>query len=204
MNVVFDFGGVLLRWAPQEFMPRLLPGRATDAAAVQALIDDFFEGFQGDWGRFDSGLLDAAQLASLIAKRTGIALADVQRVIPAVAAELQPLPEVVQILDSLRERGHRLWFLSNMPASYADAIDGANPIGSWFEGGLYSSRVRLRKPAAEIFKLLAERFDLDPAKSLFVDDSAHNIEAAQALGWQTLHFRDPAQCRAELVRRGVL
>ena len=204
MKLVFDFGGVLLRWQPMEFMPRLLPAHAGDAAATRALVDAFFEGFEGDWGRFDGGAIDSSELAPLIARRTGVGLADVLRTIAGVPQELQPVPEVVATLEALKARGHRLWFLSNMPAPYAEAIDAAHPIGDWFEGGIYSSRVGLRKPAAAAFELLAGRFDLDPAATLFVDDSANNIDAARALGWRTLHFADPAQCRAELVRLGLL
>lgn len=204
MKCVFDFGGVLLRWQPAEFMPRLLPAHATDRAATLALIDDFFEGFEGDWARFDSGLLGVHELAPRIARRTGIARADVERVINTVPRELQPVPEVVDIVQALKARGHRLWFLSNMPAPYAAEIEAAHPIGTWFEGGIYSSAVQLRKPAAAIFHRFTGRFDLDPSASLFIDDAAKNIEAAAALGWQTLHFRDPGQCRAELLRRGLL
>lgn len=204
MNLVFDFGGVLLRWQPTAFMPRLLPAHATDPASTPQLIADFFEGFEGDWGLFDAGQLDAAELAPRIARRTGIAHVDVQRTIAAVADELQPVPETVAIVEALRARGHRLWFLSNMPAPYARAIDAAHPIGAWFEGGIYSARVGLRKPDPALFRLLAGRYDLEPAATLFIDDAAKNIEAAGALGWQTLHFRDPVQCGAELTRRGLL
>lgn len=204
MKLVFDFGGVLLRWQPAEFMRRLLPAQAGDAAAAEALTERFFEGFEGDWGRFDGGTIEPAELALLIARRTGLARADVERVIAAVPDELQPVPEVVAMVEQLKARGHRLWFLSNMPVPYAAAIEAAHPIGDWFEGGLYSSRVGLRKPAAAVFDLLAGRFDLDPATTLFIDDAARNIEAARRLGWRTLHFADPASCRAELVRLGLL
>ncbi len=204
MNLVFDFGGVLLRWQPADFMPRLLPAYATSPATTLQLITEFFQGFDGDWGLFDGGRIDVAQLALRIAQRTRMPLAEVERTIAAIAGELQPVPGTVAIIDALQARGHRLWFLSNMPASYATAIDAAHPIGTWFEGGLYSSRVGLRKPDAAVFRLLAERFGLDPTATLFVDDAARNIDAASALGWQTLHFHDPAQCAAELLRRGLL
>ena len=38
MNIVFDFGGVLFRWQPHEFMARLLPERAPDAPSAHALV----------------------------------------------------------------------------------------------------------------------------------------------------------------------
>ena len=50
MNVVFDFGGVLFRWQPHEFLARLMPQRTQTDADTQALVADFFEGYAGDWG----------------------------------------------------------------------------------------------------------------------------------------------------------
>ena len=64
---------------------------------------------------------------------------------------------------------------------------------------------RLVKPGEAIFALAAGRFGLAPQRMLFIDDSAANIAAADALGWQTHHFRDDAAAlRADLEARGLL
>ena len=204
MNVVFDFGGVLFRWQPHEFMGRLLPQHAPDEAAACALVAEFFQSFEGDWGEFDRGTMDAAPLAERIAARTGIALHDAQRVIAAVAHELQPVPAVVALLERLRERGHRLFFLSNMPAPYADHLEASHSFVAEFEAGMFSSRVRLVKPEPAIFHEAARRFRIRPEQSLFIDDFRPNIEAARSLGWRTLHFQSPAQCEADLLEQGLI
>jgi len=67
MNVVFDFGGVLFRWRPTELIARLLPERAADAPAAQALAADFFQSHDGDWGDFDRGSVEPDALAERIA-----------------------------------------------------------------------------------------------------------------------------------------
>ena len=84
MKIVFDFGGVLFRWKPLEFLPRLLPGRATSAQATQELARGIFQGFDGDWGQFDRGVLEAEPLAQRIAARTGLQVHEVRRVIDAI------------------------------------------------------------------------------------------------------------------------
>lgn len=204
MNVVFDFGGVVFRWQPHEFMPRLLPHRGGGEAAVAALVTEFFQGFSGDWGDFDRGLVDEARLAQRIAWRTGIAVADVQKVIEAVPFELQPVATVVSLMERLRERGHRLFFLSNMPAPYARHLEDTHAFMQWFEGGVFSSRVQLVKPEPAIFHEAARRFAVAPAELLFIDDFAMNVKAARALGWQALHFLSAEQVEADLTARGLV
>ncbi|HEV7912355.1 MAG TPA: HAD family phosphatase [Albitalea sp.] len=204
MNVVFDFGGVVLRWQPHEFMPRLLPHRAATEAATAALVTEFFEGFGGDWGEFDRGLVDEARLAQRIAWRTGLSLTDVQTVIDAVPVELQPVPHTVELMRRLRDGGHRLFFLSNMPAPYARHLEQTHPFMSWFETGLFSSRVKMAKPEPAIFHEAARQFGAAPRELLFIDDFALNVKAARTLGWQALHFLSGEQCEAELVARGLI
>ncbi|MDE2297757.1 MAG: HAD family phosphatase [Burkholderiales bacterium] len=204
MNIVFDFGGVLLRWQPQEFIQRLLPRQVPDADAARVLVASFFEGFGGDWGEFDRGTIAREPLAERIAQRTGLALAEVNAVIDAVPHELQPIEPMVALLRRLHERGHALYFLSNMPAAYADHLDATLAFIGLFRAGVYSARVRMIKPEAAIFAHAAAAFGIEAADTLFIDDVLRNAEAARAAGWQALHFRDPAQCEAELARRGLL
>jgi putative hydrolase of the HAD superfamily len=200
MNIVFDFGGVLFRWQPHEFMPRLLPQRATDAASTHALVLAFFQLFQGDWGDFDRGTLDVETLAVRIAERVGLTVAEARRVIDAVPDELTPLPGTVDLLRRLHARGHGLFFLSNMPEPYARVLEarhGADFLGL-FRRGLFSSRVGVIKPEPEIFDLAVTAFGVDPHATLFIDDVAKNLVAASAVGWRGVRFLDAEQCEAEL------
>ena len=204
MNIVFDFGGVLFQWQPHAFMARLLPDQAATPDAAQALVGDFFQGFGGDWGEFDRGTIEPGLLAERIARRTGLALADVQRVIAAVPHELQPIEGTVALLRRLQARGHALHFLSNMPAPYADHLEATHEFIDLFDSGVFSSRVRLIKPEAAIYAHAAQAFGIDPADTLFIDDVLHNIDAANRAGWRALHYEDPAQCERELARLGLL
>lgn len=204
MNIVFDFGGVLFEWRPHEFIARLLPQHAPDAQAAHALVGEFFQGYRGDWGEFDRSTVEPGPLAERIAKRTGLALAEVQQIIAAVPAELQPIAGTVALLRRLHARGHALHFLSNMPAPYADHLEATHEFIGLFRSGVFSARVQLIKPEAAIFAHAQQVFGILPADTLFIDDLAHNIEAAQQAGWQGLHFQDPAQCEIELNRRGLL
>jgi len=203
VNIVFDFGGVLFRWQPHEFMPRLLPHRATSEDAASKLVVDFFQGYSGDWGDFDRGAADEARIAQRIAWRTGLDLADVQKVIDAIPSELQLMPHSKPLLQRLRAGGHRLFFLSNMPKPYAAHLEAVHPLKEWFEDGLFSSRIGMVKPEPAIFHEAARHFGIVPKESVFIDDFALNVKAARALGWDAIHFLSAAQCEADLAGRGL-
>ncbi len=135
-------------------------------------------------------------------RRTGLARADVQRVVDAVPHELQPIPETVELLRRLRDEGRHLTFLSNMPAPYAEHLEREHGFVRWFEDGVFSGRVRAAKPEPAIFQLAAQRFGRLPQDLVFLDDVPANVDAARALGWNALHFVDAAQAEAELRANG--
>ncbi|MBX3621850.1 MAG: HAD family phosphatase [Rhizobacter sp.] len=197
-NIVFDFGGVVFRWRPDELLRRTLPHRVVDEAAAQRLVADFFQNYQGDWGRFDRGTIEVPELAPLIAERLGFELGEVQAVIEAVPGELAAQADTVALLHRLHERGHKLYFLSNMPEPYAAHLEGTHEFFSRFTDGVFSSRVKLIKPEPEIFELATKRFGIEPSQTVFIDDVPKNVEIARAHGWHAIQFVTAAQVEAEL------
>ncbi len=198
MKLVFDFGGVVFRWRPQELLARTLPHRAGHPSAAAALAVDFFQHPTGDWAEFDRGTVDTAQLAQRIALRTGMSQAEVHRVIDAVPDELKPQTATVQLMQRLRDAGHRLFYLSNMPAPYARHLEQAHGFMRWFDDGVFSSRVRLIKPEPAIFHEAQRRFGARADELLLIDDHPPNVEAACAVGWQALRFVSAAKCESDL------
>ncbi|MET0518617.1 MAG: HAD family phosphatase [Burkholderiaceae bacterium] len=203
MNIVFDFGGVLFRWHPPSFLARVWPHRAASVEQGAAVAAQFFQHYEGDWGAFDQGLIDAPTVIARISARTGWPAAEVAQVVAAVPDELQLQPATVALIEDLKRAGHRLFFLSNMPEPYADHLERSHPLGEWFERGLFSGRAKQSKPGAEIFRRASEYFRVPPASCVFLDDHPVNIEAARALGWQALLFTDAAAARQQLRELGV-
>ncbi len=208
MNLVFDFGKVVFDWEPRALVARVLPRHAPDAAAAARIEADFFQGFRGDWAEFDRGTLAADELSERISRRTGIAVAEARAVIDAVPGELEPLPEMQALLRRLAAAGHPMFFLSNMPAPYADALEAthrflAPPPGGLFRDGVFSARVGVVKPEPAIYALALQRFGTAAAETLLIDDLQDNVDAALAAGWQALRFENAAQCELALRERGI-
>jgi putative hydrolase of the HAD superfamily len=200
---VFDFGRVLFDWQPERLLQRWLPQRAFDAASTAHWTAQVFQAYQGDWGEFDRGAVSPAELVQRIAQRTGLRPDELQSVVDAAPASLLPIPASVALMKRLRQPGRPMFYLSNMPAPFAVHLAREHAFVRAFDDGVFSSQVKLIKPDPEIFALAAQRFGLPPAELVFFDDVPANVAAAQAAGWQGMHFTDAAQCERDLRRAGL-
>lgn len=204
MTIVWDFGGVLFRWDPAALIARTLPHRLSDRMNAQYWKEQFFLSYRGEWGEYDRGVTTVPEMVPRIAQRTGLTEHEVQAVVDAVPDELQPIADSVRLLTALRERGHRLHYLSNMPAPLAAHLQRHHDFLSLFASGIYSSHVQLTKPDPAIFALAQQRFGGDPADTLFIDDHPENIEAARRHGWEARLFTGPQALGAELQALGLI
>ena len=204
MRLVWDFGGVLFNWNPSNLVRRELPQRASSAAEAAHWVDAIFQNYGGDWGEFDRGALSVPALVQRITARTGLSAQEVQAVVDGVPGELQPKPDSVALLRSLRDAGHAQLFLSNMPAPYAELLEAEHDFVAWFADGVFSARVNAIKPEREIFEIAAGRFGVSPAELLFFDDHAPNVDAARAAGWQAEVFTTAAKAARQLRERGLM
>lgn len=202
-RIVFDLGAVVLRWRPHEVVRAALPARVATPADAAHWAAQVFQGYGGDWGDYDRGTVAVPELLARIAARTGLGAAEVQAVVDGVPEELRPRPETVALIQRLRAAGHRLHYLSNMPAPCADVLEQREvALFAHFEGGVFSGRVQRVKPEPGIYALAAERFGAAPGDLVFLDDHEPNIVAARAAGWHGVHFQHAAQAEAALRAAG--
>ena len=202
-DVVFDLGGVVFRWEPLVLLQELFPKQVRSEAEAREWASQIFQTFhpEADWALFDLGQIEPEPLAQRIAARTGLAEADLRHLIANIPPHLQPIPGTVDLIHELKAQGHRLYYLSNMPAGYADHLVRVNPFFSQFDDGIFSAHVQQIKPLPDIFATAQERWPLR-GQPVFIDDVQHNIDAAEWHGWQGIRFETPEQVRANLLERG--
>ena len=108
----------------------------------------------------------------------------------------------IEVVDAIRRIGqtHRTAILTN------DATDwlGAGWRHRWwlrdvFEVMVDAKEEGLRKPAPDIYRRVLERLDVDPERSVFVDDLTINCEGAEAVGMRAFWF-DVTQPLASTLR----
>lgn len=67
-----------------------------------------------------------------------------------------------------------------------------------FDEVIVSAEVGIVKPDARIYQLALDKFGLQPAEAVFVDDMPENIAACQALGMRGVHFKTAGQALADV------
>jgi len=193
-NVIFDLGGVVLHWSPDEVLSQFQRDPVLRAELRQALFA------HADWQQFDRGALTETQVVDRLQARLGRPRSELVAIVDAVRESLVEKPDTVTLMRSLHQRGVALYCLSNMPASIYAHLRRRHTFWDVFSGIVISGEVRMIKPEPQVYAHLLERFDLRPEQSVFIDDLPVNIEAARQAGLHAILFNDAAQCRAELGR----
>ena len=111
-------------------------------------------------------------------------------------------PEMFALATGLMS-DYRVYLLSNIGDLHWAHLEGRYGLGGLVHGALASFRTGAVKPHAAIFREAERRFDLEPARTVFIDDLSANVRGATACGWRGIHHLDPVTTCAELRRLGV-
>lgn len=102
---------------------------------------------------------------------------------------LRLYPGVKGSLETLRQRGYRLWLLSNAQRIFTAYELRHLGLGEEFDGVYISSDYGFRKPDGRFFGALIKERDLDPARCLMIgNDRETDIAGARAAGMATLYM----------------
>jgi putative hydrolase of the HAD superfamily len=197
LNLIFDLGGVVVRWDPDA----IIAGVFADPSVHPRIKADVFG--HADWLEVDRGTLAVEEAVRRVAQRTGFGEAELARMVQAVPASLVPFPETVDLLHRLKARGYPLYCLSNMGHASIDYLEREHRFFEVFAGKVISCRLKLCKPEPGIYEHALRTYNLKPQETVFIDDVEKNVAAAARLGIRTIHLRNVADCERELRSLGV-
>ena len=194
--VVFDLGGVLIDWDPRYLYRKLL----ADEAAVEEFLATVCTPEWND--EQDRGRPFAEGVAELVERHPVHAAAITayhERWTEMLGGDIAG---TVELLAELRDTGVPLYALTNWSAETFGITRQRYQFLAWFDGVLVSGEERMIKPDPAIFRLLLDRFGLDPQTVFYIDDSPANVAAASQLGFDAVRFTGPEQLRRNLELRG--
>jgi 2-haloacid dehalogenase len=196
--VVFDIGGVLLDWDPRHLYRQVFD----DEEVMERFLEDICT---PQWHEPHDRGASTADSCALLADDHPEQAAEIwawsTRGEEMVAGSF---PETVQNLADLTSAGVSCYALSNMEAETFPLRFERFEFFTLFDGIVISGQEGTAKPDRAIFELLCRRFELEPGKTLFIDDSLGNVRAASALGMATVHYRSPGDLRDCLRDLGLL
>ena len=196
-TVVFDIGGVLVNFAWEDF----LRNKGYDEEMVQRMGKASV--FSDDWIQYDIGNLTVSEIAQLFAENDPEIGDELKKAFSDLTDVCTKRERTIPWIHALKNAGYKVLFLSNFSKPALEGCQDAMAFLSETDGGILSYRDHVVKPHEDIYHLLEERFDLTPGKTVFIDDTAANIDTARAIGWKGIVFQSYDQVEQELKNIGV-
>ena len=201
--VLWDFGGVITS-SPFEAFARF--------EAANDLPKDFIRSINATnpdnnaWALFERSEIDAAAfdtafLSEAEARGHGVRGADV---LALLAGDIRP--EMVAVLHQLIEADYKIGCITNNVKTGSGAgmarskekAAAVEAVMALFLHVIESSKVGIRKPDPEIYKMACNALDVAPARAIFLDDLGVNLKPARALGMATIKVTGAEQAISEL------
>lgn len=107
------------------------------------------------------------------------------------------------IILALRS-SYKVIYLSDNVQEWVDRIDALYHFKQWFEGGVFSHEVGVRKPDPKIYEFALQHAGVKADESVFIDDKESLLKPAAAMGITTILFKNPEDLKAQLQKIGVI
>lgn len=112
-------------------------------------------------------------------------------------------PELVALIRTLKRQGYQTALLSNFMDELLDIVTVRYPMADAFDLIMGSCYEGIMKPEAAIFERILARLERQPGEAVFIDDFAHNVEGARAVGMHAIHYTPGLDVKAALATLGV-
>jgi len=189
--VLFDFGGVLTTPVWDSFSA-FCRTEGLDPDAIKDLFRGDPEALRELRG-LETGELSEADFEATFGKRLGLSNPD--GLIDSMFAGMKPLEPMVDAVRRVRAGGLLTGLVSN---SWSTAHYDRDLLAELFDAVVISAEVGLHKPQPEIYRLAAERLEVEPSDCIFVDDLKENCEGAEAIGMTAIRHRGVHETIARL------
>lgn len=198
-TIIFDLGGVLIDWNPRYVYRTIFK--------TEKEIDWFFENIcTHDWNENqDAGYPIAKGTEELVAKHP-----EWENEIRAYYGRWTemlggPIQETVDIFRALKNNNNmKFYALTNWSAeTFPVALERFDFL-HWFDGRVVSGEEKTRKPFPEFYRRLLDRYNVNPAEAIFIDDNLRNVKAAEELGIESIRFTTASDLEKYLRTKNVL
>jgi 2-haloacid dehalogenase len=197
-SIIFDVGHVLYDWDPRVLYRRLIP----DEAAIERFLAEVCTRdwhFQHDAGRPFAET--SAELSARHPEHAALIAAWGPRFSEQIPGPIAGMPELVAELDAA---GVPLYAITNFSGEFFAAFRAQEAaVFDRFRDIVVSGDERVMKPDPAIYRLALDRFGVEAARTVFVDDNAANVAGAEAVGIPAVRFTGADALRERLRALGL-
>jgi len=198
-TIIFDLGNVLVYWSPMYVYENYFESEEKKKY--------FFDNIcTADWNELQDEGKSIVEATQELVKRFPDWEQPIRDFYGRWTEMLKgPVHETVEIFRQLKESGkYKLYALTNWQAGLFDIALVRYDFLHWFDGRVVSGEEKTRKPFPEFYKILLDRYKVNPSEALFIDDSLRNVKGAETLGINAIHFTSPGELKKQLAKMGIV
>lgn len=177
-TIIFDLGNVLISFIPSEYLKK----KNYPSTIRNTILTDIFQ--SEDWKKLDNGDITLSEAIDSIALKSALKREEIALVFNFRADIMFPLDDNVRLLPELKKQGFGVYYLSNFPLDAFEEIKNDYYFFRHFDGGIISSEVKLSKPDERIYRYFLDKYSLNAAECLYIDDIEENVRVAESTGMQ--------------------
>lgn len=169
--VIFDLSGVLFTEGLVKFIRELCDKHLN--LNYDEILHEFRDGEYGTSYRI--GKINASEFWDLVIKKFNIP--EDKEVLNTWWLKCYELVDATRDLILDLRKKYKVYYLSDSVKERIEDLRKRYNFTEWFDGGIYSHEVGVRKPNPEVYKIILRKFNLKPAETIFIDDKRKEFVA---------------------------
>lgn len=178
-NIIFDLGNVLVSTNMEDLM-----------AVNPDIPNDKINYIMSQWYKDEDDPIGLDEFKSIIPDRLKEASKFIPKLFEYNIRCVNPFDYTIPLIDKLKAAGYNVYFLSNWSKWSYELLDRYHKFDflEKMNGGVWSWQTGCMKPNERIYRILLNKYNLNPEECVFFDDLKDNIEAANDIGIKGVLF----------------
>lgn len=112
----------------------------------------------------------------------------------------------VNIIKTLKETNYKLGLLTNFTKElmeYFISTKEGKYVVDFFDIVVNSADIGIKKPDKRTYEIILNRLDVNPRKSIFIDDREKNFKSAKEVGLNTILYSSSKKLKDDLKNYGI-
>lgn len=181
-NIIFDVGMVLIDFCWEKHCRSLGFSNEVIAAFDKKMIHSKY------WDMLDEGSITTKEAIDKFIEAMPQYEKEIKLFWEKTEGFVQEYAYAAPLVKELQDEGYRVYLLSNYPLDMYKLHWPTFEFFKLVDGYVVSAPEKMKKPDKAIYELLCTRYALTASECIFIDDRQENVDAAIAVGMESVLF----------------